>query len=129
MIEFWIDGFKIGPDESVCQNVLVATIPNMGRIPKETRIHVIEFSEYEKLKAENDELKRIIDLQKTEYNDLLEPHFVEKIEKLSKKCEVLSEAVKEIKFHEDKYIQNSNEISTMYLGILNKALAEAESIK
>lgn len=86
-------------------------------------------SEVEKLKAENDELKRIIDLQKTEYNDLLEPHFVEKIEKLSKKCEVLSEAVKEIKFHEDKYIQNSNETSTMYLDILNKALAEAESIK
>lgn len=44
--EFWIDGFKFGPQESCSQDVMVHTISNAGF---EKKIHVIEKSAIDRL--------------------------------------------------------------------------------
>lgn len=59
--ELWIDGFKFGPDESVNQTVCVSTIPNMYKLPKQKRIHVIEYSAYEKALKMCEELAGALD--------------------------------------------------------------------
>ena len=43
---------------------------------------------FEKLEKENSKLKRIIELQKTEYNDILEPKFINDIEQLKSKLKI-----------------------------------------
>lgn len=69
--QFWIDGFKIGPDESVCQSVLVATIPNMVKIPGQKRIHVIEFAAFADQQKKIEKLEKAVELMRTQVDGLI----------------------------------------------------------
>jgi cell division septum initiation protein DivIVA len=82
------------------------------------------FEDYEKLKAENEELKASVKYWEDKKIDIAQCCLENELEakKLRKKCEVLSEALKETLGIVDGF-------DTKVERICKKALAEAESIK
>lgn len=64
-------------------------------ITEDTR--VVEASALLEEKQKVEKLERIIELQKSEYNDLLEPHFVEKLNAEKQKAKDMFELIKAVK--------------------------------
>jgi hypothetical protein len=94
------------------------------------------------LRKENAELKIIIEKQKTEYNEILEPQFVNKIEQLKSKLKVAVEAlayyadresyVEDQEFHTIDSLNNDDEFIEKYQARVGgkkarQALKEIES--
>lgn len=128
--QFWIWGFKFGPDESISQNCSVH-LDKGGSEWYDPVHHVIEYSAYEaaqreieNLKKENEEIKIKMSGVAGATVGSISKEYISKIEQLTAALKVAENAIeREMRWRTVKYCTNDG------LDNLGEALAEIQIIK